>query len=78
MRQAGGFAVPEERWFDWDRPYTRDEFLDQPPTFGGHSQIEPSRLQDLLTGIGDAIDAVGGSFTMGYTSVVATAVRTSG
>ena len=25
--------------FDWERTYTRDEWLDQVPTFGGHSQL---------------------------------------
>jgi hypothetical protein len=43
------------------------------PTFGGYSQFPPA-TQELLAGVG--IDAVGGSFTMGYTTVVATAART--
>jgi hypothetical protein len=77
MRQAGGFSDAEEWRFDWDRPYTRDEWLDQLVTFGGASQIEPSRRERLHSGVGEAIDAAGGSFTMGYTTVVSTAVRTS-
>jgi hypothetical protein len=32
-------------------------------------------LQKILAGIGAAVDAVGGRFTMGYTTVVSTAVR---
>jgi hypothetical protein len=43
------------------------------PTFGGHSQIPPPSLERLLAGIGEAIDATGGSLTMGYATVVITA-----
>jgi SAM-dependent methyltransferase len=78
MRQAGAFGHPEEWRFDWERPCTRDEWLDQLPTFGGSTQLGSAKLQDLRTGIGDAIDAVGGSFTMGYTVVVSTAARNGG
>jgi len=44
-------------------------------TIGGHSQIAPAKRQELLAGIGAAIDAVGGSFTMQYTLLVVTAAR---
>ncbi|MDQ2708893.1 MAG: class I SAM-dependent methyltransferase [Actinomycetota bacterium] len=77
IQQAGAFGDPEQWRFGWDRPYTRDEWLDQVPTFGGHSQVPPATLQELLTGIGAAIDAMGGSFTMHYTALVLTAARTS-
>ena len=75
--KAGAFGDPEQWRFDWDRPYDRDEWLDVVPTFGGHSQFPPATLEELLAGIGRAIDAVGGSFTMRYTAVVVTAARTS-
>lgn len=75
MRQAGAFGDSQEWRFDWDRTYTRDEWLEVVPTFGGFSQYPPAKQQELLAGIGGAIDAVGGSFTMGYTAVVATAAR---
>jgi SAM-dependent methyltransferase len=73
--QAGAFGDPEQWRFDWERSYTRDEWLDQVPTHGGHSQLPPAQLEDLLAGIGAAIDAVGGSFTMGYAAVVVTAAK---
>jgi SAM-dependent methyltransferase len=76
MRQTDAFSDPEEWRFDWERPYTRDEWLDVLPTFGGYSQFPPATQQELLAGVGAAIDAAGGSFTMGYTAVVATAART--
>ncbi len=58
---------------DWERPYTREEWLEQLPTFGGHSRIPADKLAELLTGIGDVVDAAGGNFTMGYTAVALTA-----
>jgi SAM-dependent methyltransferase len=75
MQQAGTFGDAEQWRFDWDRPYTRDEWLDQVPTFGGHSQLPPDRLQQVLDGMGAAIDAAGGSFTMHYVTLAATATR---
>ncbi len=73
IREAGGFGPPEQWQFDWERLYTRDEWLDQVPTSGGHNQFPPGKLDELLAGTGAAIDAVGGRFTMSYTAVVVTA-----
>jgi SAM-dependent methyltransferase len=78
MRKAGAFGDPEQWRFDWDRPYTRDEWLDAVPTFGGINRFPPDQLAELLTGMGAAVDAAGGSFTMGYATLAATAVRTAG
>jgi SAM-dependent methyltransferase len=75
MRQAGGFDDPEQWRFDWDRRYTRDEWLDQVPTFGGHSQLAPAKLRQVLGDMGAAIDAAGGSFTVQYATMAATAAR---
>jgi SAM-dependent methyltransferase len=75
IREAGAFGDPEQWRFDWERSYTRDEWLDQVPTFGDHSQFRPAKLAEVLAGIGAAIDATGGSFTMRYTAVVVTAAR---
>jgi SAM-dependent methyltransferase len=76
-REVGGFGDPEQWRFDWDRPYTREEWLDVVPTFGAlASQLPPPKLQDLLAGIGAAVDAVGGTFTMHYATVALTTTRT--
>ena len=74
IRTAGGFGEPETWRFDWERPYTRAEWLDQVPTFGGWSRMPAAAQQELLAGMGEAIDAAGGAFRMGYATVVATAV----
>jgi SAM-dependent methyltransferase len=74
---AGTGAFGEvERWrFDWEQVYTRDEWLDQVPSHGGVNQFPPERVSDLLDGLGAAIDAAGGRFTMPYGTVVLTARR---
>jgi SAM-dependent methyltransferase len=77
IRQAGEFGEPEQWQFDWDRPYTRAEWLDQVPTFGGHSLLPPATMTELLAGIGAAIDAAGGGFTMHYATMAVTAERRS-
>lgn len=75
IREARSFEEPEQWEFDWERSYSRDEWLDQVPTSGGHNLFSPDTLHELLTGIGAAIDAVGGRFTMRYVAVVVTASR---
>ena len=76
IREAAAFSDPDQWQFGWDRPYTRDEWLEQVPTFGGHNRLPPAKLQEILAGIGAAIDVLGGSFTMHYTTVAVTAART--
>jgi SAM-dependent methyltransferase len=76
MRQAGGFGDLEQWRSDWQRHYGRDEWLDQVPTFGGYSRLPAAVQAELLAGLRDAIDGIGGSFTMRYATVAATATRT--
>ncbi|MFF3326153.1 class I SAM-dependent methyltransferase [Streptomyces sp. NPDC002889] len=76
IREVGAFGEPEQWRFAWERSYTRDEWLDQLPTTGGHTRLPPAELEEVLAGIGAAIDAVGGGFTMRYATVAVTAART--
>ena len=73
MQATGAFDEPEQWRFDWAQSYTREEWLDALQTSGG--AIPQSQLPALLEGVADAIDAVGGSFTMNYLTFVVTAVR---
>ena len=75
MRQAGGFGEPEEWLADWARPYTRDQWLDLVPTLGGWGQFPGPAQAEILAGLGASVDAAGGAFTMGYTTLAVTAVR---
>ncbi|MEU4834504.1 class I SAM-dependent methyltransferase [Streptosporangium sp. NPDC023615] len=76
VREVGGFDEPERWRFDWERSYTRDEWLDQLPTSGALTTLPPDGLARVLEGAGAAVDAMGGVFTMSYATVVVTAART--
>ncbi|MGW8062378.1 class I SAM-dependent methyltransferase [Streptomyces ziwulingensis] len=75
IRKVGGFGEPEQWQFEWEYVYSKDEWLDQLPTQGDHGQFEPEKLERVLTEVGAAIDAMGGSFDMKYTAVAVTATR---
>lgn len=75
IRQAGTFGEPEEWLSSWERPYTRDEWLDLVPTTGGFTRHPEAVQQELLDGLGAAVDAAGGTFTMSCTTIAATAAR---
>lgn len=78
ITQADRFTQPEQWRFDWEHTYTREEWLEQMPTHGSLTQLAPDKLAAVLAGVGAAIDAMGGSFTMPYSTVAVTAVRLSG
>ncbi|MEU7888452.1 class I SAM-dependent methyltransferase [Microbispora bryophytorum] len=75
IRDAGAFGDPEEWRYDWQRFYTRDEWLDQLPTSGALTWLPPDKLAEVLADVGAAIDRMGGGFTMTYATVVVTAAR---
>jgi hypothetical protein len=60
---------------DWKRPYTTDEWVEQVSTFGGHSNLAPEKLDQLLSGIRIAIDSTGSAFTMRYAALAIIASR---
>ncbi|MGW2955981.1 class I SAM-dependent methyltransferase [Streptomyces eurythermus] len=76
IRETERFGEPEQWRFDWERSYTRDQWLDLLPTTGGLTRLDSGRLAEILGAVGNAIDALGGSFTMHYTTLATTAVRT--
>jgi SAM-dependent methyltransferase len=67
--RANAFIEPERHRFDWQTRVTRDAWLDQVPTMGGHNRIPEERLIELLNGLGSIIDNDGGSFTINYATV---------
>jgi SAM-dependent methyltransferase len=75
IRDNGPFAAPERRRFDWARSYTRAEWLEQVPTFGGYNRIAPAARAELLDGLGAVVDAAGGRVTLGYAAVAVLARR---
>jgi SAM-dependent methyltransferase len=76
IRRAGGFSHPEHWRFDWERPYTRDEWLALLPTTGGLTRLPPDSLASVLAEVGAAIDGIGGAFTLACPTLVVSAVRT--
>ncbi|WP_433478543.1 class I SAM-dependent methyltransferase [Spirillospora sp. CA-142024] len=77
IREAGAFGDPEQWRFDWEHYYTRDEWLDQMPTHGSLTNLPAAKVKEVLDGVGAAIDALGGGFTMPYATVAVTASRTA-
>ena len=73
IRETGGFSEPEQWRFDWERSYTRDQWLALLPTTGGLTRLHPDQLAPILDAVGAAIDALGGAFTMHSTTLAASA-----
>ncbi|MFD8691680.1 class I SAM-dependent methyltransferase [Streptomyces sp. NPDC059651] len=74
IRETGRFDDTEQWRFDWEQSYTRDQWLNLLPTTGGLTQLRPDRLVGVLAAVGDAIDSLGGRFTMSYTTLATSAV----
>jgi SAM-dependent methyltransferase len=72
---AGAFGEPQRWSVEWDRTYSRDEWLDQLPTGGVYVRLTPAQLDQVLAGVGAAIDAAGGLVPVHYTTVAVTAPR---
>jgi hypothetical protein len=75
MREAGGFGDPERWRYDWERSYTRDEWLDQLATSGALTSLPADRRAEVLAAVGVALDAMGASITVRLTTVAVMAPR---
>jgi SAM-dependent methyltransferase len=75
VRAVGGFAEPEVWRYDWERDYTRDELLDLIPTSGGMTTLPAEHVEQVLASVGAAVDELGGTVRMPYTTWGLTAVR---
>jgi SAM-dependent methyltransferase len=75
LRRTERFDEPEQWRFDWEQPYTRAQWLDLLPSTGGLTQLRADQLTEILQAVGSAVDSLGGSFTMHYTTLATTAVR---
>jgi SAM-dependent methyltransferase len=74
LRDAG-FEQTEQWRDEWQHTYTRSSWLDLFPTFGGHALLPRETVAALQEGIGNAVDAAGGEFTVEYATVTVTGVR---
>jgi SAM-dependent methyltransferase len=75
MREAGGFGDPEQWRYDWERSYTRDEWLDQLASSGALTQLPPDKLAEVLEGAGAALDTMGSGLTVRMITVAIMAAR---
>jgi SAM-dependent methyltransferase len=75
MRESGQFGDPEQWRYDWERSYTRDEWLDQLASSGALTQLSPDTLAAVLEGAGAVLDAMGPSITVRLTTVAIMAAR---
>jgi SAM-dependent methyltransferase len=75
LRETGSFEHIEQWRFDWRQSYTRDEWVDLAPTFGGHALLPKTTVAELMAGVGAAIDEIGGGFAVDFATVAVTAVR---
>lgn len=76
IHETGQFEDPEQWRFDWQQSYSREQWLELLPTTGSLTRLRPDQLAEILDAVGEAIDALGGSFVMDYTTLATTAVRT--
>lgn len=75
IRRTERFDEPEQWLFEWEQPYTRDQWLELLPTTGGLTTLLPTQLAEIQDAVGRAIDSLGGQFTMQYNTLAVTAVR---
>ncbi|MGW1737887.1 class I SAM-dependent methyltransferase [Nocardia sp. NPDC001965] len=75
IRRTRQFGDPEQWRFDWQQSYTRDRWLELLPTTGGLTRLRADQLAEILDAVGEAVDSLGGSFTMDYTTLATVATR---
>ncbi|KDN17155.1 class I SAM-dependent methyltransferase [Amycolatopsis rifamycinica] len=75
IAQTEGLDAPERCRFAWERTYTRDEWLDFLPTTGGLTRLPPEALAEVLSEVAAAIEELGGSFVLPYSTLAVFARR---
>jgi SAM-dependent methyltransferase len=75
LQASGLFDRLERRVYEWDRRYSRAEWLDLLPTTSDHRVLPPAQLASLLEALAGCIDDLGGSIEVRYQTSLLTAVR---
>jgi trans-aconitate methyltransferase len=74
--EAGGrFTDIEARTYPWDTVYDRQTWIDLVATHSDHLRLPDARRRALLEALGDAVDALGGSMTYHYSTLLVLATR---
>ncbi len=75
---ARRFEAAEVERFSWSQRYDTAAWLAQLGTHSDHRALAPERRERLLAAVAEAIDSLGGSFEMGYETVLVGARRVRG
>jgi hypothetical protein len=75
LTASHGFGAVEVRSFDWSRTYETRAWLEFLQTHSDHHTLPAARRERLLSAVGEALDALGGSFQMGYQTMLVSARR---
>ena len=73
IRTVDDFGEPDHWHYEWQRDYTREEWLDHVLTTGTLTLLAPDQLATVLDAVGSAIDSMGGGFTMQYVTLAVAA-----
>jgi SAM-dependent methyltransferase len=72
---GGFFTDVEARTYPWDIVYDRGAWINLVATHSDHVRLPDVRRRALLEGLGDAVDALGGSMTYHYSTLLVLATR---
>lgn len=72
---GGLFIDTEARAFPWDTVYDRSTWTDFIATHSDHVRLPEQQRRALLDALGDAVDALGGTMTYHYSTLLVLATR---
>ncbi|MFD4640314.1 class I SAM-dependent methyltransferase [Lentzea sp. NPDC058436] len=72
---SGAFSRTEQWRADWERVYTTAEYVDLMRTMSPMALLSAEQGAALLSDVGAAIDAIGGEFTMRYSTLAVAVTR---
>ncbi len=75
IADAGAYGPAWTARFEWSQRYDTAEWLEQLGTHSDHQALPAAQRQQLLDAVGEALDAIGGSFEMSYATVLVSALR---
>jgi SAM-dependent methyltransferase len=75
LMASGSFKDAAIHLFPWHQSYDTDAWLQFLLTHSDHQTLPPDRRERLLSEVGEAVEAIGGSFEMRYETVLVSAQR---
>jgi SAM-dependent methyltransferase len=75
FENSGLFSEVAARSFRWEAIYDREGWLDLIATHSDHFRLPDPQRRALLDAVGDAVDALGGTMTYHYSTVLVLAKR---